>query len=397
MGIIETFELAIKNLLASKVRALLTMLGIIIGVAAVIVIIAMGNGMENYMEDSFESMGTNLLTVNVMGRGTSRSISVEDMYEFVDENTDYFAAMSPTVSVSATIKVDTDELSSTTITGIAEDYNEMQSLELSSGRFIQYVDIMAYKKVCVIGSYIAQDFFGGNAIGREIKINGTKYQIIGVLEETAESTEGDGDDVIYLPYTVAMKASGTGTVSSYALEIASEDTVSESKDAVETFLYEEFDDENAYRVNSMAEMLETMTSMINILVTVLAAIAAISLVVGGIGIMNIMLVSVSERTREIGIRKSLGAKQKHIMRQFVIEAATTSAIGGLMGIAVGYLLSSIGTSIVTVMLEAEMSLTPTMGSVLLAFGVSVSIGILFGYLPAKKAAKLNPIDALRYD
>lgn len=397
MLITETFEMAIKNLLTSKVRSLLTMLGIIIGVAAVIVIIAMGNGMQNYMEESFESMGTNLLTVNVMDRGASRNISEDEMYQFVNENQDLFVAMSPTFNLNATIKIDSDTLDATRVSGVAEDYNEMNALELTAGRFIQYADVMTNKKVCVVGSYISKNFFNGNAIGQYVKLNGLKYKVVGVLEEGADSAEGDADDVIYLPYSSAMRMSGVNQVSSYSIEVTSEETVMASKRAMEIFLFEKYKDDDAYSINSMAEMLDTMTSMINILVVILAAIAAISLVVGGIGIMNIMLVSVSERTREIGIRKSLGAKQKHIMRQFVIEAATTSAIGGLIGIGFGYLLSGVGTSIVTMALDVELSLTPSMASIMLAFGVSVSIGILFGYLPAKKAAKLNPIDALRYD
>jgi putative ABC transport system permease protein len=399
MKLTETFQLALKNILSSKVRALLTMLGIIIGVGAVIIIVGLGNGLKNYMTESFESMGTNLLTVNLMGRGnsSSRTVSIDDMYQLVYDNPEYLAAVSPTVSVSGTVKVGTETLSSTTVSGVGEDYDDMNRNGIASGRFIQFIDIDKYKKVCVVGSYISNEYFSGNAVGETLKINGTKYTIVGVLDEVASSEEGDSDDVVYLPYSVAQKISYTGRVSSYTFEVASDDVVSDAKTLIEDTLYSVYGSENYYRVTSMSEILDTMTSMVNIVVLVLSAIAAISLVVGGIGIMNIMLVSVSERTKEIGIRKSLGAKQRNILTQFVIEAATTSAMGGLLGIAFGFIVSEVATRVIASMTEYDITVAPSIDSVLLAFGISASIGVLFGYLPAKKAAKLNPIDALRYE
>ena len=189
----------------------------------------------------------------------------------------------------------------------------------------------------------------------------------------------------------------TGTISSYTMTVRDKEQIAQAKTLVESELYSIFEDENAYTVVSMSEMLDTMNSMVNMIIYVLAAIAAISLVVGGIGIMNIMLVSVTERTREIGIRKALGAKEGAIMRQFVIEAATTSALGGVLGILLGDALSAVATVIISNITEASLTVSPTLGAVALAFGVSTGIGVLFGYLPAKKSACLNPIDALRYE
>ena len=189
----------------------------------------------------------------------------------------------------------------------------------------------------------------------------------------------------------------TGTISSYTMTVRDKEQIAQAKTLVESELYSIFEDENAYTVVSMSEMLDTMNSMVNMIIYVLAAIAAISLVVGGIGIMNIMLVSVTERTREIGIRKALGAKEGAIMRQFVIEAATTSALGGVLGILLGDALSAVATVFISNIIEASLTVSPTLGAVALAFGVSTGIGVLFGYLPAKKAACLNPIDALRYE
>lgn len=397
MNFFQSFKLAIQSIKKSKVRAFLTMLGIIIGVGAVTVIVGMGNGMENYISSSFESMGTNLITVNIQGRGSSRSTDVDDMYALVKDNPDVLAYVSPTVTVSATVKIGGEEPDSTTVTGVGEDYGAIKRYSISNGRFLQYVDILRRQYVCVVGSYIASNYFSGNAVGQTIKINGNAFTIVGVLNEEDDSSSGSSDDAVYIPYTNAAKMSWAGTISNYSFSGANEENIDDAVTLIENSLYKVYESEDYYTVTSMTSMLDSMTSIINIVVMVLGAIAAISLVVGGIGIMNIMLVSVTERTREIGIRKSLGAKQKDIMQQFVIEAATTSALGGIIGIGVGYLLSSIASKVIATLMSTEITVAPSSGAVIGAFSVSVAIGIIFGYLPARKAARLNPIDALRYD
>ncbi len=396
MSILESFSLAVKNILSSKTRTLLTMLGIIIGVAAVIVIVGLGNGLEQYMTDSFSGLGTNTLTVSVSSRGSTRSLSVDEMYDIVEENSDYLDLCSPTVTMLGLAKVGSETLDSTTVQGVSEDYLDIAGVEVSSGRGLQYSDMATRAKVCVIGAYIDRAYFGGSAVGQTMRIYGTTFTIVGVLAQQDEDLEeGGSDDCLYLPYTTASRISGE--VSSYVVTVKDENQLDQSVAALESALYDIFASDDYYTVTSMAEMVETMTSMINILVGVLAGIAAISLVVGGIGIMNIMLVSVTERTREIGIRKSLGAKERYIMQQFVIEAASTSALGGVTGILLGDLLSVAASVVATRLMGENLSVSPTLAAVAAAFGISVGIGILFGYLPAKKAAKLNPIDALRYD
>ena len=308
MSFLETFQLALKNIWGSKMRTFLTMLGIVIGVTAVIVIVGLGNGMQGYIEDSFADLDTDSLTVMIMGRGSSRSVSEDQMYDMVSEHADLFKQLSPTVSVSFPLKIGSDTVSSSTVSGVSEDYFSMKGYEIAQGRGLQYTDMADRKKVCVIGQYLNMACFGGSAVGQTIKLGQNTLTIVGVMAQKAEDLEE-----------------------------------------------------------------------------------------GGIGIMNIMLVSVTERTREIGIRKALGAKEGAIMRQFVIEAATTSALGGVLGILLGDALSAVATVIISNITEASLTVSPTLGAVALAFGVSTGIGVLFGYLPAKKAACLNPIDALRYE
>ena len=398
MGIGQCFLMAFKSLKTSKMRSFLTMLGIIIGVAAVIVIMSLGNGMTTYMNESFESMGTTQISVNISGRGSSRTVDVDDMYELFDENRDVFTYMSPTVNVMmAQVRGSDNEIYTPSITGVSEDYLDIKNYNLENGRNISYVDIANYSKVCVVGAFYNYVVYGGNAVGNTIKINGDRYTIIGTVEEQDDKTDEDGlDNFIYVPYSSGAKfLSRMSDINSFTFVAKDQDTVSEGMDIIKNRLYSTFKNEDYYYVSSLTEILDVMNEMMSTMVFVLAAIAAISLLVGGIGIMNIMLVSVTERTREIGIRKALGAKGKHIRMQFVIEAATTSALGGLIGILSGIGIASVITTIIQQ--SMDMKAIPTTSSILISFGISVGIGILFGYLPANKAAKLNPIDALHHE
>ena len=399
--IYETIRQAIQNIWSNKFRTFLTMLGIIIGEMAVIVIVGLGNGMTQSIKDSFSDMGTNLLSVQIMGYG-ARSVSVSSMYELVESRPDLFGSISPTGNVSGTVKIGTDTYSNASVKGVSEVYFEMNKYTVAEGRGIQYVDLEDNKKICVVGDYISRMGYGGNAIGQTIKIGTERYTIVGVLEAKVTDTseqEGSSDDVIFLPYTTALRVSGSSTVTSYGVTVTDENKLTEAKELIETTLQSLLHSDSGYFVTSMSEMLSSMTSMINMVVTILTAIAAISLLVGGIGIMNIMMVSVTERTREIGIRKALGAKERSILGLFVTEAATTSALGGVLGIALGYLLSMAANAFLLPLIldENDFTVTPSLTSVAVAFGISVGIGILFGYLPAKRAARLNPIEALRYD
>ena len=390
----QSFRLALKSLMTSKMRALLTMLGIIIGVGAVIVITSLGNGMQNMMNEQFEKLGANLVQVQLfMYGGDSRSVDPDDMYELVDKYPQYISGVTPYVSAQLAVRQGSEDFERTSIYGVGETFlNErgatMSGQNLGKGRFISYIDAARYQNVCVIGAYLEEEAFQGDALGKQLSIGGEHFTVIGVLEKNSDMSEGSGDDIIYLPYTTALRLSGSADASMYMFTSTSKDTAATAKGIIENRLYKTFQSSDYYFVMTSAEMMDAMNAMMGTMMAVLVAIAAISLLVGGIGIMNIMLVSVTERTREIGIRKSLGAKRKDIRGQFIIEAGTTSAIGGVLGILVGIGLASLAGSLIGGMMTSSMgggstfSAVPNLSSVAVAFGVSVGIGILFGYLPA---------------
>lgn len=394
MGIGKSFSMAISSIINNKMRSFLTMLGIIIGIMAVIVLVSVMNGLTGEVTDMFNEIGTTSITVSIQPRSIKK-LDPDDMFDWADQNSELFSQVSPNVTLSGTVKTSSsgDDSIMTSCKGVSENYIDMKDMTVAFGRFLQYIDCEREMKTCVIGTYQALYFFNSasGALNQELKINGVPYKIVGVLEETEDSTESSGDDIIYIPYTTAMKASGSTVVSSYTVMATSEDTVTPAVNSIKTLLNDKIGDSDYYTVTSMLSMIDTMTDIMNKMSMVLVAIAAISLLVGGIGIMNIMLVSVTERTREIGIRKSLGAKHKHIMTQFVMEAATVSCLGGIIGIILGSTLAVLAGKLL------GMSTNPSVGAIGVAFGVSVAIGIAFGFLPARKAAQLNPIDALRYD
>ena len=392
MSIFQCLKLALKSIAGNKMRSFLTMLGVIIGIAAVITLVSVVQGFSNDMISSFNSIGTNNITVSLSGRGGNMNVKPEEMLQVADDNRELFSNVTPTVTImGATVKYGSTNILSS-VYGGNEEYGVIKDYAVSNGRFISYVDTTNRNYVCVIGTYVANELFGmSNPIGKILKINGSAYTVIGVLEEEGDSTETSADNMVIIPYSVAARLARNARITSYTFVAKDSASIEPAKDVLNDYLYDIFKDEDAYNVSNLSALVDTIEELMSSLSAVLAGIAAISLLVGGIGIMNIMLVSVTERTREIGIRKAIGGKRRDILAQFVIEAIITSGIGGVIGIIVGAIMSSVLAKLLGVSSGISVS------AVLLSFSVSVLIGILFGYFPAAKASKLNPIDALRHD
>lgn len=389
---LQSFKLAIKSIWGNKMRSFLTMLGIIIGVAAVIILVSIVNGYMGSVVESFASMGVNRINVNVINL-SSRSLDVDEMYSFYEEHTDYFSALSPNVTIATTVKHGDDTMDATSVAGRSEQYLEIMDYDMELGRFLTYSDIASRQKVCVVGAYVAQSLYGSaeKAMYETLKIGGYAFKIVGVVEAQDEDDMDDGgtDDFVWIPYSVAVKMSRNASINSYTFTVTDTDQADQCTDLIESFLYEIFLDDDLYTVTAMSEMLDSLNEQIALMSGMLGGIAGISLLVAGVGVMNIMLVSVTERTREIGIRKSLGADKGVIMQQFVIEAAVTSSLGGIIGILVGCGATTVAGRLLGI------DASPTLSAIAISFSVSVGIGLLFGYMPASRAANLNPIDALR--
>ena len=414
MNVTQSFKLALKSLRTSKMRAFLTMLGIVIGVASVIIIISLGNGLTGMVEQQVQKLGVTQVMFYTWGRGDGSTMELDsqEVMDFIDSHPETFSGVTPWVSGGQGVRQGSNEFKKTGIYGVSEamyrpeNGTTLDGEPLAKGRYLQYVDVTQRKNVCVIGAYLEQEAFRGDALGNTLYIGGVPYTVIGVMQRQQTTlTEGSSDDRVYIPYENAMALSGSRTVTLYQATAVSRDTVGQAKALLNDMLWNFYQDEDAYYIETMLDQVNLINAMMGVAMAVLIAIAAISLLVGGIGIMNIMLVSVTERTREIGIRKSLGAKRRDIRRQFIIEAGTTSALGGLVGILFGYLMAvAVGSLFGGMLVESlgaasgvTFNATPTLGAILVSFGVSVGIGMLFSYLPANKAAKLNPIDALRYE
>lgn len=396
MTFIMSVKMALSSVWSSKIRSFLTMLGIIIGVAAVILLVSMVDASTKHMKSQLESMGTNLINVNInRGWGSGRSVSNAELQEFCDENSDIIAYCSPSVTSRSTVKYGGENHSSS-LYGVSGEYMAIKNREVVSGRNFTENDIANRSNVCIVGEYIVKELFGGmDPIGQEIKINNEKFTVIGVLDQKSSNvSEGGEDDMVMIPYSKAQRLLRNAGISSFVISAAGSDYTDDATEAVENFLYKKFKNQSFYNVMDQAAMMDTIDEALASMALLAAAIAGISLVVAGIGIMNIMLVTVTERTREIGIRKSIGAKTGVILMQFLVESATLSCIGGILGIIVG-VAGSAGICVALGM--PVLTLADQAVSIIGSFVFSAAMGVFFGMYPAQKAAKLNPVDALRYD
>ncbi|RKL63732.1 ABC transporter permease [Thermoanaerobacteraceae bacterium SP2] len=393
MDILQTIKIAFRSILDNKLRSFLTMLGIIIGVTSVIALVSIGQGTTSKVTEQIQSMGSNLLTVNIMGRGTNTTLNYEQAMEF--SSSPYISGVAPIISDNVTVKHG-NKNSQVQLQGTNADLLTVRNYGVSSGRFFVPTDVTTRQKVAVLGSEIAGDLFGFvDPIGQEIKIKGYNFKVIGVLKSSS-SMMGSTDEQVFIPITVAERILQIRGVRTIYIQAASKDAVSPAMAEISSKLGKIYrvssEDENyAYRIFDQSAMLDTINETSKTLTMMLGGIAAISLLVGGIGIMNIMLVSVTERTREIGIRKALGARKRDVLNQFLIESLVLSSTGGIIGVAAGYFLSWGLEKLMNI------SVKPTYSVSLIAFSFSLLVGVFFGIYPANKASNLKPIDALRYE
>lgn len=401
--IIENLRQGLQAIFSNRMRSFLSMLGILIGIASVITMIALGEGAKQALSERFASLGTNLLIVTP-GSWRMRGVALEAgaVTRFTLDDAVAIAKLKHVKRVSPSVRgrgqvVYENKNWNTLVQGVGKDYAEMKSSQPIVGRFFTEEEEKSRAKLAVLGVTVARELFGNeNPVGKTIKINRINFRVIGVLPEKGQSPHGDRDDVVVVPVTTAMyRVLGKKYVDYIEVEVDNQKFIDEVKKDIENLIRGRHrlkaDDRDSFSIRDMAEIRETFMSMVKTMTTLLGCIAAISLLVGGVGIMNIMLVSVAERTREIGLRKAIGARKKDIMLQFLIEAMILTCMGGIVGI-----ISGIGASFL-LSLFAGWTTKVSLFSIILATVFSIGVGICFGLWPARKASRLNPIEALRYE
>lgn len=385
----ESIKMSWENIINNKLRSFLTMLGIVIGVASIIALITIVQGAKNSISDQVKELGVNKIMITVKGTPLKHGLSEQDMNTI--SNVDNISGISPTVSGSAGIVHDGRFKENVPIQGKNHVYFKADSSLLKSGRPINILDIESKNLVAVIGSDIVKElFFGVDPIGKDLLINGITYTVVGTLESSSTFSANSNNGVVIIPYTTALRNLGVKSISSLDVFLKdtalADDTVTNIKGVLNTaFNYKD----NSYTIFNMGDMISTFQSIMSMMSMLLAGIASISLVVGGIGIMNMMLVSITERTMEIGLRKALGATPNRIQLQFIIESIFLSISGGFIGLVLGCIIAFVAARLIGI------GFSVTASTISLAVGFSAAVGIVFGYMPARRASRLNPIDALR--
>jgi len=406
MSIIDLFKETFLAISANKIRSGLTILGIVIGIGSVIAMISVGQGASGSIESSIQSMGSNLITVRPgfqrsfsqisVGRGSAQTLTIEDT-EAIAKEVSFVQAVAPELSQRYQIVVK-GKNTNTQVVGTTASYPGVRNVEIEQGFFISEQNVLSQSKVAVLGPTTRDDLFGTETspVGETIRINGINFKIIGITKSKGGTGFGSQDDMIFIPITTAQKfLAGSDYISSINVQVESPQSMTQAQTEITTLLltlHNISDPQLAdFSVLSQQDLLGAVSSITNTMTVLLASIAGISLLVGGIGIMNMMMTTVTERTREIGLRKAIGAKKLDISLQFLAEAVMLTFLGGIVGIILG---SGLAFAIT---LFTGTATKISLFSVVLAFGVSAAIGIGFGYWPAQKAAKLNPIEALRYE
>lgn len=386
MKIKRIIMMALKNIKSNKLRSALTMLGLIIGIASVIILVGIGNGASSNVSSQVKSLGTDVLTVSV--NSSSTSLEYSQMEEI--EKLDNVNSVAPYKTVSTTASRGTTTSSKASIIATNDNYLNITNITISEGRTISSIDIENKSKVCILGSSIATTFFNlADPVGQTIKLDGDNYTVIGILTEQGTSMGTNADNMIIIPLTTAKYLGSDTTINSLYVKVSDENSIDKTKTVLENYIRSSLQiSSDYYSVSSQDSMLSAMEDINSTLSLLLGGIASISLVVGGIGVMNVMLVSVTERTKEIGIRKALGAKKSDILIQFLTEALVLSILGGVLGILIGLIIGNVLTGF-------GYTFKSTTGVIILSFTSSALIGIIFGIFPAYRAACLRPIEALR--
>jgi putative ABC transport system permease protein len=398
-------KVAAQSILKNKMRTLLTMLGIVIGVAAVIVMVAVGQGAQSRITEQIRNLGTNMIVITPgtsqaggvsQGAGTFNRLTVEDA-EKLDRESLLLAAVSPVI-FSRAQAIGGQSNWRTTINGVATEYFTIRDWPVGDGALFSEADVRAMRKVALLGSTVATNLFpGGDAVGQQVQLRDSPFTIVGVLASKGQTASGtDQDDVIVVPYTTARsRLSGWARVGQILVSTYAPTDIPAATEEIRSILRESHrlgdDDDDDFTVRNQDELATAASATTKVMSWLLAAIASISLLVGGIGIMNIMLVSVTERTREIGIRMAVGARGSDVLTQFLVESVVISVLGGLIGLVVGFA----GAALLGRLTGWSTSTPPE--AVLIAVGFSAAVGVFFGFYPARQAASLDPIQALRYE
>lgn len=404
----DLFQETYFTLLANKSRSALTILGIVIGIASVIAMISIGQGAAANIESRIQSLGSNLLMVrpgsqhapgSVVrgGYGSATTLTINDS-EAIKTQIEPIEAVAPSISSRKQVKTTSGTNTNTSIYGVDEFYVPVKNIEIEAGSFFVESHVKRISKVAVLGPTTRDDLYGEgyNPVGQKIRIENLEFSIIGVTKSKGGTGFGSSDDLIYIPISTAQRyLTGSESVGNIDIQVSQEDLMTTVQEQITALLLQRHNIADPlsadFSIMNQADIMDTMSSVTGTLTLLLGAIAGISLLVGGIGIMNMMLTTVTERTREIGLRKSLGAKNKDISIQFLGESVALTIIGGIIGVSIGWLASVFITKFSGTTTEVSSF------SVILGFGVSAAIGVIFGYYPARRAAKLNPIDALRYE
>ena len=392
MNIFRTFSMALKSIANNKMRSFLTMLGIIIGVCSVITLLALIGGLTRQSLEEFEKMGTNIIQVSYGSWGSKYVDYYGDLELECKKYSDYIVGISPNSQTNVSVRYRSKKLDNATVYFGNQDFDLCKNMELESGRGICYMDVKNRVKVCVVGSYIKEQFFGlEDPVGNKIKLKGVEYTVIGVYKSKYDNQQWSDDGMIVVPMSCSRSLANQTKFTEFTVKARDTDSTNLAMFYLTQFFKGRIDSNSGYySVYTNNQWQESVSKSMRIYSLVGGGVAGISLLVGGIGIMNIMLVSVTERTREIGIRMAIGARRGSIIGQFLIEAATISACGGLLGIGLG----AIGSYILTAAIIKKVYF-PSVPIMLGAMLFSVALGIFFGFYPANKASKMQPVEALR--